>query len=195
MEIEKILEDKELFWKYILGPKCKYCKACSMKKVTSGQDIWEAQAEVDNKPKNIRDQRLAILKAKMQKMNDNPQIDLVEEVEDKLRCDDTKCDLKIYMDEGKVNTIYDSIIESLKRNIDVWQKRGYNLSGYQDGRHYGISFVRNEQVIKYSNDNERLEENYIITAMDICAISEWIYVVNEEIRDFLGGKYGKHGEV
>jgi len=190
MEIEKILEDKELFWKYILGTSCRYCRACTLKKIKGGQDIWEAQEEVENKPKSVRDQRLALLKAKMKKIDENPDIDLVEETEH-YKCDENNCSLVSYMDEGKVNTKYNSIIDGLKRNIDVWKNRGYNISGYYDNNQYGISFIKNEQEIKYSNNSERLSKNIIINATDICALSEWILLVNDDANNFLGEKYGR----
>lgn len=188
LTIEEILNDKTLFLQYVLGWPCTYCKAFKLKKVTDSENIDTIK---ENANQNARDKKLALLKAKMKKISENPDIDLVAEAEQKsgLECNDSKCYSSEYIDIEKVNEKYNTIIDKLKGNIALWNKKGYNIYGYKD-TNYGLKFVKDNQEIKYCNRTEQFEKNCTIGAVELCLFSEWIKLVNDEVKRFLGDLYG-----
>ena len=193
LTIEEILNDKKLFYKYILGAPCNFCKALRFKEIKDTKDIHQLQEEAIKKPatNNVRDQRIALLKAKMKKLTENPQIDLVEEVEkdNPFKCLLENCFNDDYIDIEKVETKYNEIIDGLKRVIDVWRKKGYNIYGYKD-KNYGIKFVKDSIEIKYSNKEEQVEKNWAIGATEICLLSEWIMLTNDLVKTHVEVVYG-----
>ena len=184
LTIDEILNDKKLFLQYVLGDPCLYCNAFKIEKIKD--DTIEDIKENANKQTDVRNQRLALLKAKMKKINENPQIDLVEEAEKKasLKCDDTKCFDPEYLDLDKLNSKYDSIIKELKKNIEVWEKKGYNIFGCKE-EDYGLKFVRDNQEIKYFNKSEKFEKNCSLGALEVFLFSDWIKLVNDDLRKFV----------
>lgn len=190
LTIEEILNDKELFWRYVLGCRCEFCNAFRLKPIKDSKDIYQIQEEaLNSKQNNVRDQRIALLKAKMKKITENPQIDLVEEVESGLKCEESLCSTSEYMNKEKVETKYTEIVEGLKGLIDIWHKKGYTISGYKD-KNYGIKFVKDKQEIKYCNIDEQVEKNCVIGATEICVLSEWIKLVNNDVKTHCEVCYG-----
>lgn len=184
LKIDEILNDKVLFLKYVLGDKCKFCKAFKIERIKD-EDIDTIKDSVA-KPQNVRDQRLALLRAKMKKINENPDIDLVAEVEkeNSLKCDDSNCLKEDYIDNDKLNSKYNEVIEKLKKNVEIWKKKGYEIVGYE-GKEYGLKFIKGNQEITYFNKTEQFDKNCTLGALEVYLFSEWIGLVNDELKSFV----------
>lgn len=164
IEIEKILEDKELFWKYIIGNKCEYCKAKNFK-MQGSQNIEEAQKE---SAMTEKERKIALLKAKINKVA-NPNTEYM--------CNSDNCFNVKYVEMDKVNEKYDKIIVGLKENIDFWNKNGYNLSGYNNGVNYYIQFEKGDYSFTYDNTNEMLNKNVLIGSNDIVRLADFLRII------------------
>lgn len=191
LTIDEILEDKTLFLKYVLGDKCIYCKAFKIERIKD-DDIDTIKDNI-TKPQNVRDQRIALLKAKMKKINENPEIDLVEEVEknNALKCIETNCLTKDYLDSEKLDNKYNEIINDLKKNIKVWKEKGYEIIGYEEKGNYGLKFIKGNQEIKYCNKTEQFDKNCTIGALELYLFSDWVGLVNHELKHFIEHVYKK----
>ena len=163
MNIEEILNDKELFWRYILGNKCKYCKAKN-DKFQGDQTIEEAQKETEMTEK---ERKIAALKARVMKHK-----------ESEFKCASDHCFNKDYADFEKVNAKYDEIISGLKENIDFWSKSNYNLTGECDNLNYYIKFQKGDISFTYNNTNETFNKHTIVGSKELIMLGKFLEIIN-----------------
>ena len=164
INIEKILENKELFWKYILGNKCAYCKAQG-NKPHDAETIEDVQ---EGKGLSEQEKKIALLKAKLNKKKTEPQ-DFV--------CVSDKCFDISYANMEKIEEKYNKMLVDLKGNIDFWNKKGYNIDGYCKDNNYYISFQKNDKIIEYNNMNEVFNKNSLINSEDIIMLAEYLKII------------------
>lgn len=164
IEINKILEDKELFWKYILGNKCAYCKASGSKLESNSETLEDIQ---EGKAMSEQEKKIAMLKAKLNKRKNS----------NELLCSSDKCFNIEYADTDKIATKCNNILSDLKGNIDFWNKKGYNIYGYMRDNMYYISFEKGDKILEYNNMNEVFNKNTLINSEDIILLAEYLKII------------------
>ena len=197
--IEDIINDKIKFWQYILGTPCSMCKALNTEK-TNSKSIDEINSPVSVEEERKR--KIAALRAKANNINkiDTP----------KLECIKSKCALEDYVKKEALEEKYSKTIDLLKKNIELWKKKQYNISGYIENEDFFIKFEKidnttyksqkaiRKDVITYCNTTEEINGytyyndvryDKIIGATELVLLSEWIKIVNDDVRNFCKIQY------
>lgn len=170
IKIEDILNDKDLFWKFILGKSCRYCKAYQNKGTCNGQTIEEVQAEALMSEK---ERKILELKRKIQKK---------AEEKSEYPCTPETCGLHI--DYEQLSAKIEQLAPVLKENIDFWGKRKYNVYGDIVSNFNYICFEKEGTLLRYCNELEQFDKNIIIGATDLVLFSDWIKLTNEDVVNF-----------
>lgn len=172
--IEEILNDKTLFWQYILSGTCRYCKAFKNKQVEEpSPSIEEIQKEANMSEKERRVLEIKRKLAQKRKCVTNV-------TQNEFKCSQDLCNKIEYMEDFD----YEAIKSGLKENIDFWAKRKYNVYGEFDGSKYWICFEKDNVVVRYCNSTEELDSSHLLGAVQIVRFGEFIKIINEDVKNF-----------
>ena len=173
--IEEILNDKALFWQYVLSGTCRYCKAFKNKKVEeSSPSLEEIQKEA-----LMSEQERKVLEIKKKLAQKKKCITNV--IQNEFKCSQELCNKIEYMEDFD----FESLKSALKENIDFWVKRQYNIYGEFDGTRYWFCFERNNKILKYCNSLEETNSDKIIGATELVRLGEFIIIINEDVKNFV----------
>lgn len=173
----EILEDKELFWLFLLGSSQKYYKGGIPK--IEGEDLEDVQ----KKQTSAASDRRAKLLRKLKGVSTAPK----PEQEYKPELDDTKLSIEMA-----------NLKNRLKVNIDFWNKNGYDVNGVVKIDSYALEFKKSianlEETIIYNTESQLLYSTVkqndktfekLLGSREIILMAKLLEILDKETVEFL----------
>lgn len=191
-KLDNILNKEEYFWKYCLGKSWYYTNDFNKQMQEPVQPVTDSDVELNvQAPQSTNDKKaqLEALKAKIAAKKNGGAVAAPV--------------VKKAYDEEKVKQKMANSLDSLKANLDVWNKMSYDVRGYEEFGICGLEFKRTDtfpsgdpiiRTLRYAPFEEKvyciLEENNTrkevpLISYEVCMLEPLIELFDESTYTFI----------